>query len=189
MAPKICPYWVGYLLVNPFRRLFQNPEKILEPYVESGMMAMDIGCAMGFFSLPMARMAGERGKVVCVDVQEKMLQSLRKRAEKAGLADRIIIHPSLQDSLSLNAFERKIDFALAFAVVHEVPDIFHFFQDVSSAMKPGSKCLLAEPKGHVSVEDFTKTLTLANENGLHFVGQPRIAWSRTALLMKTQGPA
>jgi ubiquinone/menaquinone biosynthesis C-methylase UbiE len=137
MAKKVCPHWVGYLLASPVRRLFQNPEKILRPYVEDGMAAVDIGCAMGFFSLPLARMVGEKGKVVCVDVQEKMLQSLRKRARKAGLAERIIIHLCPQDSLSLNAFERQIDFALAFAVIHEVPDAFNFFCEVSRAVKSG----------------------------------------------------
>ncbi len=186
MAPKICPYWAGYFLASPVRRLFQNPEKILAPHIEAGITAMDIGCAMGYFSLPLARMVGEKGKVVCVDVQEKMLRSLRKRAEKAGLADRIIIHQSLHDSLSLDAFEGKIDFALAFAVVHELPDAFHFFSEVSRAMKPGSKCLIAEPKGHVSTEAFANTLALANENGLQLAGRPKVVWSRTALLMKTQ---
>ncbi len=77
MAGNVCPHWVGYLLASPLRRLFQNPHKILGPYVEAGMTALDIGCAMGFFSLPLARMVGETGKIVCVDVQEKMLSSLQ----------------------------------------------------------------------------------------------------------------
>lgn len=186
MAPKICPYWAGYFLASPVRRLFQNPEKILAPHIEAGITAMDIGCAMGYFSLPLARMVGEKGKVLCVDVQEKMLRSLRKRAEKAGLADRIMIHQSLQDSLSLGAYERKIDFVLVFAVIHEVPNPVKFFHEFSRTMKPGAKCLIAEPKGHVSTEAFAKTLALADENGLQLAGQPRIAWSRTAVLVKTQ---
>ena len=107
MAGKVCPHWVGYLLASPLRRLFHNPRKILGPYVEPGMTVLDIGCAMGFFSLPLARMIGKRGKVVCVDAQENMLVSLQKRARKAGLADRIIPHLCPRDSLFLDAFEGK----------------------------------------------------------------------------------
>jgi len=60
MAEKVCPVWVGYLLASPIRKLFQNPPKILSPYVENGMKVLDIGCVMGFFSLPLARMVGSK---------------------------------------------------------------------------------------------------------------------------------
>jgi len=35
MAGKVCPFWIGYLLANPLRRLFQNPDRILGPYVKT----------------------------------------------------------------------------------------------------------------------------------------------------------
>ena len=127
MSPKVCPAWLGYLLASPLRKLFQNPEKILGPYVKAGMMVLDMGCAMGFFSLPLARMVGKEGIVVCVDIQEKMIRSLRKKALKARVADRIITRVCDQNSLGLNEFDNKIDFILAFAVVHEVPDVLGFF--------------------------------------------------------------
>ena len=43
MAEKVCPIWVGYLLASPVRRLFQNPDKILGPYIEDGITVLDIG--------------------------------------------------------------------------------------------------------------------------------------------------
>ena len=58
MAEKVCPVWVGYLLASPLRKLFENPRKILSQYVKEGMKVLDIGCAMGFFSLPLAQMVG-----------------------------------------------------------------------------------------------------------------------------------
>ena len=73
----------------PVGRFGQNPVKILSPYVGSGMTVLDIGPGMGFFTLPMARLVGPAGKVVCADVQPKMLDALRRRAAEAGLADRI----------------------------------------------------------------------------------------------------
>ena len=49
---------------------------------------IDAGCAMGFYSLPMARMVGSGGRVICVDLQEKMVRSCsrgqKKRTYTAG---------------------------------------------------------------------------------------------------------
>ncbi|TFH43073.1 MAG: methyltransferase type 11, partial [Chrysiogenales bacterium] len=82
----VCPWWLGFFLASPLRKLFQNPEKILGPHVREGMTLVDVGSGMGFFSLPMARMAGPGGRVICFDVQEKMLRHLARRAAGAGLS-------------------------------------------------------------------------------------------------------
>jgi len=180
----MCPYWVGYFLVNPLRRLIHDPDKILAPFVARGAMVLDIGPAMGFFTLPLARMVGPQGKVVCVDVQEKMLRILARRAQKAQLADRIVTRVCHSPSLGLNDFIGKIDFALAFAVVHEVPDIPNFFVDVTGALRKSACCLVVEPKGHVSVQDFTTTVEAARFKGLNIVSSPQISWCHAALLRK-----
>jgi len=89
MAKHVCPVWIGYLLTSPIRKLFQNPQKLLGPYIEKDMVVLGAGCAMGFFSLPAAQMVGENGKVICVDIQKEMIKSLKRRALKAGVIDRI----------------------------------------------------------------------------------------------------
>ncbi len=86
---RVCPWWMGYFLASPLRRLIQNPERIIGPYISEGMRVLEIGPGMGFFTLPMARMVGEKGKIYCVDIQRRMLHTLRRRAKKAGIADRI----------------------------------------------------------------------------------------------------
>ncbi len=184
MSDKVCPYWVGYLLVNPLRRLVHNPEKILEPYVRSGMTVLDVGCAMGFFTIPMARMVGPRGTVLCVDLQEKMLQALLRRARKAGVLDRLVTRQCDGGSLGLQDFRRRVDFALAFAVVHEVPDAARFFSELSEVLKVGAMCLVAEPKGHVSGKDFETTLAIAREAGFENLARLQVMRSHTALLQQ-----
>ncbi len=184
MAKRVCPCWIGYCLLIPVRRLIHNPEKILAPHVTSGMTVLDIGAAMGFFSLPLARMVGSQGKVICVDVQEKMLGVLQNRARKEQLAERIITRVCEPTSLGLDDFYGQIDFALAFAVVHEVPDVPRLFMEVANLLKPNGCCLVAEPKGHTSVQDFEETLAAARDCGLTAVSKPKIIWSRAALLRK-----
>jgi len=184
MAKRLCPVWVGYLLINPLRTLMQNPEKILGPYVAAGMKILDIGCGMGFFSLPLARIVSSHGKVVCVDVQEKMLKTLKKRAEKAGLTDRIETRVCHRDSLDLDDFNEEIDFVLAFAVIHEVSYVHRFFSDVCKVLKPTGKFLIVEPKGHVSGKDFEKTISIAKRRGFILSKYPKVWRSRTVLLEK-----
>jgi len=180
----VCPVWIGYLLASPVRKLTQNPNKILKPYVNEAMTVADIGCAMGFFSLPLAKMVGVDGKVICVDVQEKMIRSFEKRAQKAGLSGRIKTIICSDKSLGLEGFKEEIDFVLASAVVHEVPDASKFFSEIYQAMKPAGKFLVLEPKGHVSENDFEKTISIARENGFEVTDRPQIKRGRAVLLEK-----
>jgi len=141
MTEKVCPYWVGYFLSSPLRRFIQNPDKILGPYVKWGMTVLDLGCGMGFFTLPLARLVGPNGRVVGVDIQGRILQALHRRALRAGLAGRIIARLGTPNSLNLNEFDHQVDFGLAFALVHEVPDVSAFFGELSTAMKSVGRCL------------------------------------------------
>lgn len=184
MAEHVCPVWVGYFLACPLRKLFQNPKKILGPYVERGMKVLDIGCAMGFFSLPMAEMVGPGGRVICIDVQEKMIDTLTKRTKKTGMSDNMVVRVCSSESLCLEEYKEQIDFANAFAVVHEVPDAVNFFSEVYATLKPGGRLLVAEPKGHVSQEDFEITVSHADQAGFHVIDRPTVRRSRTVLLEK-----
>ena len=186
MASTVCPYWAGYFLLLPLRRLIHNPEKILSPYVTVGMTALDLGPAMGYFTLPLARMVGAEGKVIAADVQESMLLALQKRAEKVNLADRIIPRVCGSDSLCLKEFDAAVDFALAFAVIHEIPDACNVFKELTMALKPGALLLVAEPKGHVSTGDFAKTIEISHQNELILIEKPKITRCQTALFKKNQ---
>jgi ubiquinone/menaquinone biosynthesis C-methylase UbiE len=181
MAKHVCPWWIGYLLISPLRRLLQNPDKILSPYISEGMTVLDIGPGMGFLTLPAARMVGAGGKVIAVDIQEKMLSALRKRAEKAGVADRIVTKVCEPESLGVTEL---IDLCLAINVVHEVPDPGALLFQIKAVLKPTGRLLIAEPGGwHVSEKDFQETLDLAAASGLKVVAEPKISRSRAAVLV------
>lgn len=185
MARRVCPWWVGYFLMNPLRRLFQDPEKILGPFVTKGMTVVDVGSGMGFFTVPMAGMVGEEGTVLAVDVQERMIHSLQRRAEKAGMAHRIAARTCPETSLNLPEFGGKVDFVLAFAVVHEVPDAGALFAEIWMLLKPGGRCLVAEPKGHTSAREVEEALAIAtNAVGLRREQGPEIRGCFTALLYR-----
>ncbi|HEY6838514.1 MAG TPA: methyltransferase domain-containing protein [Geobacteraceae bacterium] len=183
MSHRVCPHWLGYFLVSPLRRIWHDPEAILRPYVTPGMTVLDVGSAMGFFTLPLAGMVGPNGRVVAVDVQEKMLQSLHRRAVKANVAERIVLRVCSPTSLGLVDLAGAADFAVAFAVVHEAPDSRALFGELFRSLKHGARCLVAEPRGHVSEREFAQTLSAAEEAGFRVAGNPKITRCHAALLV------
>jgi len=186
MSKRVCPWWLGYLLASPVRKwLQQDPAEILAPYVREGMTVLEPGPGMGFFTLELARLVGPSGRVLAVDVQPKMIAGLKRRAANAGLLGRIDARVVAADSMGVKDLAGKVDFTLAFALVHEMPDSGHFFSEAAEALKPGACLLLAEPSGHVNGDEFAAELQDAANAGLIVVDRPTIARSQTALLKKT----
>ncbi len=182
MAPHVCPWWAASLTIDvPLRRLLHDPERIVGPHVKPGMTVLDIGSGVGYFSIPMARMVGEQGRVVAVDLQPQMLDKVRRRAEKAGLATRIETHVCARTQLGLNAMA---DFALIFAMLHEVPDPDRLLREVHECLKPGGKLLLAEPPIHVTKRAFAAEVATAEGVGFRLTDRLRLRWSHAVLLEK-----
>ena len=178
----ICPWWLCYTFDNPLRRLIQNPEKILKPFVHEGDTVLDVGPGMGYFSIPLARFVGEKGRVFAADVQQEMLNVLRKRAKKAGVEQRVTLHLCKKESLGLNI---KFNFALAFWMAHEVPEQETFFKEIRSLMKPNGKFLISEPIIHVTKAICDETIQKAIKAGFVLKSNPSIFLSRSALLVST----
>jgi ubiquinone/menaquinone biosynthesis C-methylase UbiE len=156
----------------------QDPEKIIKPYVREGSTVLDIGCGMGYFTIPLARLVGERGQVVAIDIQEQMLSVLQRRAKRSGLERRIVLQLNTQESLKMIT---RADFALAFWMVHEVPDRVHFLKQVKFNLKPGGLFLLVEPTIHVQREMYEETVRIAQEVGFILMSDPRIFLSLSTL--------
>jgi SAM-dependent methyltransferase len=140
---------------------------------------------MGFFTLELARLVGLSGHVCAVDIQPKMLDRLKRRAAKAGLLERVETRLASPESMNIADLQDSVDFTLAFAVVHELPDAGRFFAQVASASKPGASLLFVEPKGHVKEPEFASELQAAADAGFQLVDRPVIRRSQAALLEKS----
>jgi SAM-dependent methyltransferase len=183
MAEHVCPWWIGYFLVSPVRRWLQDPEELVKPYITPGMIVLEPGPGMGFFTLALARRVGS-GRVVAVDIQPKMLDALRRRAEKAGLLQRIDVRLAKSDSLGIDDLSGMVDFVLAVAVVHEMPSAATFFREAAAALRPGGRLLFAEPAGHVRPDFFARELDFARIAGLVEENQLAVKRFHAALLRK-----
>ena len=178
---RVCPVERAGSLDNKLRKLFQNPVKILSPYLKEGMKVLDIGCGPGFFSLEIAKTVGSNGKVFAVDVQEGMLQKLKGKIKDTSLEETIF--PLLSDDGDIPVTE-KIDFVLAFYMVHEVTYKKKFFVQIHNILDADGKMLIVEPKFHVKPELFDKNLKIAEEEGFIIEKGPKIPFSLSAILRK-----
>ena len=181
MVKHVCPWWLAWTFDNPLRRIFHKPEKILAHYLNEGMTAIDIGCGMGYFSIGMAKIVGESGKVISVDLQQKMLDTLIKRAKKSGVGNCITTFLCNEKDIGIR---EDVDFALTFWMVHETPDTSSFLKQVHSILNKSGKLLLAEPKIHVTLREFNNMLSIAQELGFKLIDSPIISFSYTAVLEK-----
>ena len=179
-----CPWWLGYLLLAPMRRISQRPTRILGPFVRPGMLVVEPGCGMGFFTLDLARMVSPGGRVVAIDLQPKMLAGLRRRVARARLEGVVEIRQAKPDRLGIGDLAGQVDLAVALYVVHELPDPAAFFTEVARALKPESALLVLEPPLHVSRAAFESSLELAQRTGLVVRDRPKVGFNRAALLAR-----
>lgn len=184
MACKVCPWWLGYLLISPLRKLLQNPEKIIAPLVHEGMTVVEIGPGMGFFTLEIAKKVAASGRVIAIDIQPKMLEQLEQRAEKGKVRQRIETRLAKSDSLGMTDLAEAVDLVFAYAVVHELPDDRAFFREAFGVLKRNAVLFLAEPGRHVSEECFNAELQKARMEGFEIVETGHGRQGHTALLRK-----
>jgi len=175
----VCPHTFAFMLDNWIRRLIQNPGKILSGYINPGETVMDIGCGPGFFTIDMAKMVGPDGRVIAVDLQSGMLASMLKKAARKGVAGRVSAHRCKADHIG---FDQKVDFILAYYMVHETPDPLAFFKEAKTMLKEGGRLLLVEPKMHVSRKAFKSMLDAAKKAGFKASDFPRKKGGYSVLL-------
>jgi ubiquinone/menaquinone biosynthesis C-methylase UbiE len=180
---RVCPWWICFTFDNVLRKLFHDPDQILRPYINAGNVVLDIGPGMGYFTIPMAKMVGENGRIIAADIQERMLSAINKRALRSGVQQRIDLQLCSSDSLGIKS---TVDFILAFWMLHEVPDKQRFLAELLSLLKDKGGFLLVEPKIHTTKADFEETVRLAVRAGFTRYENPKIFLSRCVLFKKAK---
>ena len=178
---RVCPVEKADSLDSRIRRLLQNPQKILRPYIEEGMTVLDVGCGPGFFSIDMAQMVGKTGRVIASDLQEGMLQKVRDKIKGTELEKRIKLHKCEENRIGVSD---HVDFVLLFYMVHEVPNKEKFFCEIETILRPDGQVLIVEPPFHVSKSAFEETIKKARDAGFTDVEGPNVLFSKTVLLKR-----
>jgi len=123
-------------------------------------------------------MAGKNGTVMACDLQDEMLGKVRKKAEKKKIKNIVYVKTD-KDKINISD---KLDFALCFYIVHEVPDSLAFFMEIAEHMKKGGKVLFAEPGFAVDDAEFNTSIENAKKAGFEAAEQRKIPGSKAVLL-------
>jgi ubiquinone/menaquinone biosynthesis C-methylase UbiE len=105
------PWNISLSILGPFRKLFEPPQRLIEPYAKRGQVVADLGCRTGYYTLILAKSVGPEGKVYAVDLDKNCIQTLEKKAEKAGYHNIEACATSATDLSFIK--DNSVDFILA----------------------------------------------------------------------------
>jgi ubiquinone/menaquinone biosynthesis C-methylase UbiE len=124
-------------LDNPERRKIMPPEETLrELGLGAGDVFVDIGCGIGYFTIPALHIVGPRGKVLGLDTSERMLEKLRSRVKGEELRRLILIR---SDEYVFHVEPRSATFVLTANVLHEVDDREAFIEGIAKILVSGGR--------------------------------------------------
>jgi ubiquinone/menaquinone biosynthesis C-methylase UbiE len=147
--------------INPIKRLFENPQKSLEPYVRKGQVVVDLACEKGYYTLALAECVGPEGKVYAVDLNEKAIREVKRNVDKSGYHN-IELHASSAADLSFIE-DGSVDFVLANGLLCSMADQRPLaVNEIKRILKPNGQAYLSlggsPPLGFVNRAEWEKIL-------------------------------
>jgi ubiquinone/menaquinone biosynthesis C-methylase UbiE len=109
--------------------------------VQPGQVICDMGCGNGFYTLPLAKLVGPKGKVVAVDIQREMLGLLRDRAREEKLRNIKLLHGDVADP---HLEPNSCDLVLMVDVYHEFSHPEQMLAAIRQSLKPTGRVALVE---------------------------------------------
>jgi ubiquinone/menaquinone biosynthesis C-methylase UbiE len=130
---------------DPGRDAWQKPDAVLHALgVVPGMTVADLGAGTGYFSVPLAKIVGDKGRVLAIDVEPTLVDYMKERAKKAKLAQLVpVLAPADDPQLPV----RGVDLVLIVDTWHHIDDRLHYLAKLAAGLKAG---------GRVAVVDFKK---------------------------------
>ena len=128
------PFFVGYFLDSPIRTILQKPAAIADRLMlEPRFSVMDLGCGPGTFTFKIARRLYAKGVVCAVDIQPKMIRTLKKRIEKKRITN---IEPIVASALDLPLRVQSLDRVAMVTVLAEIPNRIGALEEIRRVLKP-----------------------------------------------------
>ncbi|MEI7616176.1 MAG: methyltransferase domain-containing protein [Actinomycetota bacterium] len=129
-------------LDNEWRRQNLPPLSILEKLgLSSTDIAADIGCGIGYFTIPAAGVVNNANNVFALDTSDQMLAEVKKRMSADDISNIVIIKTGEYD---LKLPDESVTFALIVNVLHEIEDKVQFMAEIKRILKPEGKIAIIE---------------------------------------------
>jgi ubiquinone/menaquinone biosynthesis C-methylase UbiE len=136
------PEFLAGAIDNPLRRRMQPPDEMPKRHgIEPGMRVLEVGPGNGRYTLATARWVGESGRVLAVDIEPKMVERVRARAEAEGVGN---VEARVADVYDLPFDEGSFDAAYMIVVIGEIPDPDQAMREFHRVLKPGGKLAFSE---------------------------------------------
>ncbi|MFH0978016.1 MAG: arsenite methyltransferase [Candidatus Woesearchaeota archaeon] len=116
-----------------------NPTALGE--IKEGMVVLDLGSGAGFDCFLAAKKVGKKGKVIGVDMTEKMIKKARENAKKYGLNN---VEFRLGDIEELPVDDNSIDIIISNCVINLSPDKAKVFGEAFRVLRKGGKLLVSD---------------------------------------------
>lgn len=152
---------INQINLNPFNRLFENPQSSIEPYVRKGQVVADLGFNTGHYTPALADCVGPEGKVYAVDLDENCVQKLEKKVEKGGYRN-IEVHDTSAHDLYFIP-DGSVDFVLANGLLCSMKDQRpSAVNEIKRILKPTGQAYLSlgapPPLGYVNRAEWERIL-------------------------------
>lgn len=105
---------ISAAMESRFRYRFFSPEKILSKSpLKEGQVVLEVGCGTGFFTIPAARLIGDRGRLIAMDILPESVELVANKAKSAGLSNiQAIRGDALNTPLESELFDAAILYGL-----------------------------------------------------------------------------
>jgi ubiquinone/menaquinone biosynthesis C-methylase UbiE len=153
----------------------EHPAKVIDALdLRSGEIVADLGAGSGYFTFRMAPRVGETGKVLAVEIQYAMLNTLRTRAAALKATNVEVVQGSEADPhLPITG----VDLVLVVDVYHELAYPFEVMTKVREALKPGGRVVFVEYRkedAEVPIKEVHKMSVEQLEKEMNAVGLVRV---------------
>jgi len=131
--------------------------------IRRGHTVLDFGCGLGMYTIPVAQIVGEQGRVYALDKDNEALDELMQKAESAGLKN--IKRMETSGKLGIDLADESADVILLFDVFHsfyfpQADDRKKLLGEIYRIMKPSAfisvwpKHMESEAKGEIQSANF-----------------------------------
>ena len=126
---------------------FLCPETIIEEIgIKESMKIADFGCGAGYFTIPIARIVGEKGKIYALDILKTALESVKSKAKLEGLFNVIDIRSNLEVLGGSKLQDESVDLALLANILFQSSKKADIVKEVKRILKKHGKMVVIEWK-------------------------------------------
>ena len=117
-----------------FYSLFKDPYKALNAAgLKPGQQVLEVGCGPGFFTIPAARIVGEKGGVWALDISPAAVEHVQRKIENEGVPN---VRVMLANATKTGLPDRSFDLAFLFGFTHAIGDMKSILVELHRLLKP-----------------------------------------------------